>query len=578
MYMSQSKWKIKEIREQVDVIDGKAAPTIVLTNATYLHSIFKKWITANIWIKNDRIIYVGNEMPKNLEGTEIVDVEGKKVVPGYIEPHVHPFQLYNPVSFADFSAQTGTTTFISDNSQFMLLNNKKKSFEIIENLSRLPFSFYWWARFDSQTEREDEGEIFSNKKVLDWLQHPDVLLGGELTAWPRLMHGDDLMLSWLQKANQLKKKVEGHLPGASERTLARMSLFGVDSDHEAMTADEVELRLMQGYAVTLRYSSIRPDLPIILKDLVERGHDVFDHLMMTTDGSTPSFHLDGVMDKCIQAALDAGVPPIAAYQMAAYNVANYYNMQNLHGMIATGRYATINILRDEFSPTPVSVLSKGVWLKRDGIKVTTLENVSFDAFNQFTLDLALTEDDFQFSTPIGIEMVNDVITKPYSITSSFNGREIKKGESESYLIVINRQGKWRINTILKGFDTSIEGFASSYSNAGDIILIGKSIEAMKLAFTKLKEMNGGIVLVENKEVIAHISLPVGGFISTSSMQEIMEQEISLKQAVKERGYHHSDVIYTLLFLQSTHLPYIRVTQLGLFDVLKNKVLLPSVMR
>ena len=576
--MPQFKWKIKDIREHVSVLDGHTAPTIVLTNTTYLHSIFKKWITANIWIKDDRIVYVGNEMPKNLEGTEIVDVAGKKVVPSYIEPHVHPFQLYNPVSFANFSAQTGTTTFISDNSQFMLLKSNKQSFDILESLSRLPFSFYWWARFDSQTEREDEGKIFSNKKVLDWLNHPDVLVGGELTAWPRLMRGDDLMLSWLQKAKNLSKKVEGHLPGSSERTLARMLLFGVDSDHEAMTADEVELRLMQGYAVTLRYSSIRPDLPVILKDLVERGHDVFDHLMMTTDGSTPSFHQDGVMDKCIRAALEAGVPPIQAYQMAAYNVANYYNMTNLHGVIATGRFANINILQDEFSPTPLSVLSKGVWLKREGEKVQDLEDVSFAAFNKFTLDLTLTDDDFQFSSPIGIEMVNDVITKPYSVTAAYTGNDIAKGVEESYLVVIDRQGKWRINTILKGFDTSIEGFASSYSNAGDIILIGKNIEAMKQAFNKLKEMDGGIVLVENNEVVAQITLPVGGFISDIPMEQMIEQELALKRAVKERGYKHSDVIYTLLFLQSTHLPYIRITQVGLFDVLKNKVLLPSVMR
>ena len=290
------------------------------------------------------------------------------------------------------------------------------------------------------------------------------------------------------------------------------------------------------------------------------------------------FRSGGVMDKCVRAALEAGVPPIAAYQMAAYNVAKYYNMTNVHGMIATGRFANLNILQDEYSPTPLSVLSKGVWLKRDGEKVKDLEDVSFEAFNKFTLDLTLTDDDFQFSSPIGIEMVNDVITKPYSVTATYTGNDIEKGLEESYLVVINRQGNWRINTILRGFDTSIEGFASSYSNAGDIILIGKSIEAMKQAFTKLKEMNGGIVLVENSEVVAQITLPVGGFISDIPMEQLIEQELALKQAVKERGYKHSDVIYTLLFLQSTHLPYIRITQVGLFDVLKNKVLLPSVMR
>ena len=128
--MTEITWKIKKIREQVGVIDGKVAPTIVLQNARYLHSMFKQWKTGNIWIFQDRIVYVGAEMPANVTNTEVIDVAGKSVVPGYIEPHVHPFQLYNPQSFADFSAQTGTTTFISDNMTFVLLLENKKAFSI----------------------------------------------------------------------------------------------------------------------------------------------------------------------------------------------------------------------------------------------------------------------------------------------------------------------------------------------------------------------------------------------------------------------------------------------------------------
>lgn len=571
-------WKINDIRNHVGVIDGEVAPTLVLTNAHYLHSIFKTWMHGNIWILNDRIVYVGSEMPKNLEGTEVVDVKGKKVVPGYIEPHVHPFQLYNPVTFADYAAQLGTTTFISDNSEFVKMMDNRTAFGFLNELQKLPFSYYWWARFDSQSERDDEGELFSNEKVLEWINHPNVLLGGELTGWPRLIHGDDLMLSWIQHSKQSGKKVEGHFPGASERTLARMRLFGVDGDHEAMTADEVELRLLHGFAVTLRYSSIRPDLPNILKEIVARGHNVFDHLMMTTDGSTPSFHLDGVMDKCIKAAIEAGVKPVDAYLMASYNVARYYNMTTLHGVIGTGRYANINILQDEHSPNPVSVLSRGVWVKRDGEKVFDINGVDFSSFGKLKIDFDLVDEDFQFSSRIGIEMVNDVITKPYSITANRESKKLPLGTDESFLIMIDRHGKWRINTMIKGFDTNIEGFATSYSNTGDIILIGKSYEAMKLAFQKLKEINGGIVLVENGEVISQIALPVGGFTSMNSVEEVIEQELHLKQAVRERGYVHSDFIYTLLFIQSTHLPYIRVTQVGIFDVMKNKVMLPSVMR
>lgn len=575
--MPEINWKISDIRQQVAVLDGKVAPTIVLQNARYLHSILKKWMNGNIWILNDRIVYVGERMPAEQTGTEIIDIAGKTIVPGYIEPHVHPFQLYNPQSFAEFAAQTGTTTFLSDNMTFAALLDNKRAFTILDELRRLPFSFYWWARFDSQTETELEEQIYSTASVLEWLERDSVLLGGELTAWPKLLRGDDEMLHWIQVAKQKGKKIEGHFPGASERTLARMKLLGADGDHEAMTVEEVESRLLHGYAVTLRYSSIRPDLPHLLTDIVAKDLPVFDHLMMTTDGSTPSFYQDGIMDKCIAAALEAKIDPVDAYNMATYNIARYYNMTGLHGLIATGRYASLNILKDEYTPTPEAVLSKGVWLKRDHKQCYVMPTVDWSAFGKLALNFDLLDEDFQFSMPVGIEMVNDVITKPYTI-QHIPQRVLENSHDESYLVLVDRAGKWRINTLLKGFATHVQGFASSYSTTGDIILIGKSIEEMQFAFEKLKEMNGGIVLTENKEVVASIELALGGSFYDGDVATLIEKEVALKEALRARGYQHTDAIYTLLFLQSTHLPYIRITRKGLFDVLKNKVLLSAVMR
>ena len=515
-------WKIGEIRQQIAVIDGKIAPSIVLTNARYLHSMYKRWMQGNIWILEDRIVYAGPKMPANTKGTEIVNVKGQTIVPGYIEPHVHPFQLYNPQSLADYSAQLGTTTFFSDNMTFFLKISNKKAFSILDQLKQLPFSYYWWARFDSQTELLHEHDLFTTTSIHEWLERRDVLLGGELTGWPRLIAGDDQMLYWLQVAKSYGKKIEGHLPGASSRTLARMKLFGTDGDHESMTLEEVENRILHGYAVTLRHSSIRPDLPNLLKEILDKDLDIFDHLMMTTDGATPSFYENGLMDQCIQIALDAGVNPIDAYQMAAYNVARYYNMTDLHGFIATGRYATLNILQDEYHPVPLSVLSKGVWLKRDGKKVQSLDGTDFSALGSLDIDFDITEEDCQFSMPFGIEMVNDVITKPYKVSVHTNDGHLSEEHDECYLMLIDRQGKWRVNTLIKGFANKLQGFASSYSCTGDIILIGKDIQAMLQAFRVMKEMDGGIVIVENGEVVERLPLPIGGGLSAEPLEKLIE--------------------------------------------------------
>ncbi|ANU26079.1 adenine deaminase C-terminal domain-containing protein [Planococcus versutus] len=571
-------WKNKEIRNQLKIVTKEIAPDLVLTNTTYLHGIFKKWVTGNIWIANDRIVYAGKDMPKIEAATEIADMTGKFVVPGYIEPHVHPTQLYNPQSFADYAAQGGTTMFLSDNLTFFLSLENKKAFSLLDELAKLPFSFYWWTRFDSQTELNNEDQLFTSTSVGEWLDRQDVLLGGELTGWPKLMAGDDQMLYWIQKAKMGLKKIEGHFPGASEKTLARMRLLGADGDHEAMTVDEVEMRLLHGYGVTLRHSSIRPDLPMLLKGIVERELNVFDKLMMTTDGSTPAFHSDGVMDWCIQMAIDAGVPAIDAYMMASYNVARYYNVTSLHGLIATGRYANLNILDAVENPVPSGVISKGTWLKKDGKKVRSLPNVDWSVMPGLDIDYELTEDDFQFSMPFGIEMINDVITKPYTVSVDTHDANLSKSHDESFLILIDKKGEWRVNTIIKGFASGLDGFASSYTSTGDIILIGKNRGDMKRAFNEIKRLKGGIVVVQNDEILHSLPLPYGGVMSDLPMEQLIEQEQVLKTALAERGYKHGDAVYTLLFLQATHLPYVRVTQKGIYDVMNKKILFPAFMR
>lgn len=574
------RWKNKQLRNHAAVLDGTLPPTILLKNATYLNQTFRKWMTANIWIYNDRIVYVGENLPENTEQCEIMDCTGMRLVPGYIEPHAHPFQLYNPHSFAAYAAQTGTTTLINDNMVLALQLGKKKAFSFINELNDIPVTMYWWSRFDAQTEIDHEEEVFSNSNVRAWLEHENVVQGGELTCWPKLLSGDDMILHWMQETKRLHKKIEGHFPGASEKTLAKMMLFGADCDHEAMTGEEVRRRLMQGYMVSLRHSSIRPDLPKLLDEIHELDIAVYDRFMMTTDGSSTAFYENGVMDELIRIAIDHGVPVIDAYNMATINVARYYNFEHLHGNIATGRIAHINILSDERNPTPVSVLAKGRWVKRDGVAMDEAKELPWSemGFAPLELDWNLTMDDLQFSMPFGIKMENSVITKPYSISIDVSAEQLPSNHDECFFTLFDRKGKWRINTVLKGFATDLQGLASSFSNTGDIILIGKNKQDMIAAFDRLKELGGGIVASENRVPVREIPLTLQGVMSSHPVMELMAEEKQLLEYLKDKGYKFADPIYSLLFFSSTHLPYIRITQMGIYDVMKKTVLFPTIMR
>ncbi|MFC4323991.1 adenine deaminase C-terminal domain-containing protein [Litchfieldia salsa] len=574
------RWKNKKIREHVAVIDGKLAPTLLLKNAMYLNQILKKWIKAHIWIFEDRIVYVGDNLPDDTRNCEIVDCSSYFLVPGYIEPHVHPSQLYNPHSFAQYASQSGTTTLINDNLTLALHLDKKKAFSFISELRNLPVSMYWWCRFDPQTEIKDEEMIFSHANIKSWLEHDAVLQGGELTGWPKLLDGDDLMLHWIQEAKRMRKQIEGHFPGASEKTLAKLMLLGADCDHESMTGKDVLTRLLQGYTTSLRYSSIRPDLPTILDEIHELGIDQYDQLFFTTDGSPPSFYEQGITDNLIRIAIEKGVPIVDAYNMGTINIAKYYNIDYLHGNIATGRVANINFLTAEDNPSPVSVLAKGKWVKKAHALVESFPTVQWENhdISKLELDWNLTIDDLQFSMPFGMEMVNSVIMKPFSVTKDASSNQLATSHDESFLMLVDRKGKWRVNTIIKGFANHVSGIASSYSGTGDIILIGKSKEDMLLAFNRMKELGGGIVLTENNQVIHEVPLELLGQMSVKPVEELITEEKQLTFFLRERGYKFDDPIYTLLFLSSTHLPYIRITPKGIYDVMNKIVLFPSIMR
>ncbi|WHZ03465.1 adenine deaminase C-terminal domain-containing protein [Neobacillus sp. YX16] len=580
MLEQRYRWKNKHLRMHVSVLDGKTSPTTLLKNALYLNQTFRQWMRANIWIYEDRIVYVGENLPANLENCEIIDCTNEILVPGYIEPHAHPFQLYNPHTLAAYASQFGTTTIINDNMSLIMNLKKKEAFSLLKDLRSIPTTMFWWCRFDPQTEILNEEDVFSHSNIKSWLEHDAVLQGGELTGWPKLLDGDDMMLHWMQETKRLHKKIEGHFPGASEKTLAKLMLLGADSDHEAMTGEEVYNRLMQGYMVSLRYSSIRPDLPDLLDDMKRLGIEAYDRLMFNTDGSTSTFYEQGINDQMIRIAIEKGVPVIDAYNMATVNIARYYNIDHLHGNIATGRVANINFLSSIENPTPHSVLAKGKWVKRDGQVMDAYHSINWDEYGlkPMELDWALSVDDLQFSMPFGIKMENSVITKPYSIAIDASGDELSTDHDECFFTLLDRNGKWRINTLLKGFATNLSALASSFSNTGDIILIGKNKRDMLAAFDRMKELGGGIVMVEEEQVVCEVPLRLNGIMSNLPIKELINEEKKLLVELRERGYSFSDPVYSLLFFSATHLPYIRITQQGMYDVMNKTVLFPSIMR
>ncbi|WP_239984931.1 adenine deaminase C-terminal domain-containing protein [Sporolactobacillus pectinivorans] len=543
----------------------------MLENARYLNTYMKSWERANIWIDHDRIVYVGDRLPVKMNGkTEQVDCSGLVLVPGYIEPHVHPGQLYNPVTLAAYAAPLGTTTLICDNAILFRCLSDVEAFKVIDHLAELPATFYWWCRYDPQSEVIHS--LFNDKRIKAWLNHPLVVQGGELTGWPQVVHGNDQILSWMRETKLLRKPIESHLPGASERTLTQLKLFGADCDHEAMTGKEAVMRLKLGYTVSLRYSSIRPDLPDILKAMLDEGVHHFDHVYMNMDGSTPAFLKDGVCDHLIRIALEAGVPAEDAYMMASSNIASHYNLGDRIGHIAPGRVANINFLKSPSDPRPVSVLSKGKWVLRDGKRIDdAFSGYNFaDDLEKIQMDFQLSPRDLDSASSTGLDMVNDVITRPFELAPVAVDSKLPDGTL--YLTLADKAGKWFVNSYLRGFARNLSGFAGSFSTTGDILIIGRNKADMVAAFNRLKTTGGGLVIVKDGKIAVELALPLLGCMSELPMDQLIEEAEKFEKQLRQAGYSFGDPFFSLLFLSSTHLPYIRITPKGLFDVMHGELI------
>ena len=116
----------------------------------------------------------------------------------------------------------------------------------------------------------------------------------------------------------------------------------------------------------------------------------------------------------------------------------------------------------------------------------------------------------------------------------------------------------------------LKGGAIASSVAHDshnIVVVGDRDEDMLIAVEKLREMEGGVVLVSSGKVKGRVALPLAGLISDRPLQEVRKALEDLIACAHEMGVHaHFDPFMTLSFLALPVIPELKITDKGLFDV------------
>lgn len=559
---------------------------IYLKGGTLVNVYTGELITTNVAIKGQRICYVGSLFELIGSSTTILNVENKILVPGYIEPHFHPWGIYNPLSAGEEACRLGTTTLVSDNLMFYLLMGPNLFEDFMEAFSEMPVKYYWTCRATPQSPMKGERKLFSIKRIERLLQNPLVRSLGEITRWQDILRGDARIIEMINLAKKHGKRVDGHTAGAKYEKLNIISRSGVESCHESITGQEVLDRLRLGLYVMLRESSLRQDLKSLLNSVL-KNQLLTDRIMLTTDGSMPSFYEEnGVTDNLIKIAIREGVDPILAYRMVTLQPAVYFGLDSDIGGIAPGRYADILVLGNLLNPTPEKVISKGRIAAENQALLRPFPQIEWEKFFPKTTSrrdnrqlkphvflIPCREKTITFPT---IKLASSVITRTDWVEfRTKNGfLDLDGRDNCCFLALLDKNGRWVSNGIVQDFGEKVEGLASSYNTAAEILVIGRTAEAMTAAANRVLELGGGIVAVEDRRIVYELPLPLGGMMSKLPMKDLARHERDLKRFLTQRGYRYHDPLYTLLFLPNDFLPNVRLNYSGVVEIKTNEIVWP----
>lgn len=529
---------------------------------------------ANVAIRGERIAYVGAREDMVGAGTDVLDVAGRVLVPGYIDPHAHPAHLVTPPALARHLLPLGTTTVVADTLQFWELGGLAAFRAAADGLNHSPLKFYWMIRPHAQSRSTGEARRFRRRDLERALAHPWSVAVGEVTRWLDAWAGAPALLRSLAVARARRLRVEGHTAGASAERVPGIAAAGFTSDHEPITAGEVLARARQGIAVMLRHSSLRPDLSGLL-DALKAAPALASRLMLTADGSMPAFIRDhGFIDHLLRIALDRGVPPIDAYRMATLNPATYFHLDAEVGGIAPGRYADVCVLPDLSEPRPVMVLARGRVVARDGRLLARVPELNWRrvlASPRARLAVRWRSRPEDFALPARERY--PVVRLVSAVISRLEQRAPAPGDLRAALV--DREGRWIATGLVAGFGDRVDGLASTITTDFNILVLGRDPAAMARAVNRVLDLHGGLVLVDAGRVAHELALPLGGLMTRTSLPEAAAREDALRAALVARGYPHHEPLFSLFFLAADFLPDVRLTPRGVWDVKRGRVLLPS---
>ncbi len=516
-----------------------------------------------------------------LSAREVMDVEGKILAPGFIDAHVHiESSMVTIPEYARAVVPRGTTTVICDPHEIANVWGEAGVSYMLEAAKGAALNVYvMLPTCVPATDLESSGSVLDADALAALLPRPGVLGLAEVMNYPGVIFRDPEVMKKLSIADE--RPVEGHAPGLTGRDLAAYISAGINSDHECTSMEEVREKLRAGLYIMLREGSAAKNLIDLLPAVTARNARQF---MFVSDDRHPADILcQGHIDFMVKTAIKKGLDPILALQIASLNPARYFGLADL-GAIAVGYRADIAVLEDLEDLRIASVLKDGAVAAEEGrftarqkgaisakYRPMQIKNINLSSF----AISAGREGHSKLARVIGV-VPHQIITRSLLLTPLVRDGKVVSDTDRDILkmaVVERHRGTGNVGLgLVQGFGLHCGAIASSVAHdSHNIAVVGTGDEDMLAAVLAVKENGGGLAAVAGGRTLAALALPVAGLLSEEPMQQVAEKIEQCIEAALSLGCSLADPFMTLSFLCLPVIPELKLTDRGLVDVGKFKL-------
>ena len=157
-----------------------------------------------------------------------------------------------------------------------------------------------------------------------------------------------------------------------------------------------------------------------------------------------------------------------------------------------------------------------------------------------------------------------------------NGAIITDPEKDVLKLVVVERHKAKGNVglgLVKGFGLKKGALASSIAHdSHNIIAVGTNDVDILMAIKEIGKQQGGLVVCINDKISASLPLPIAGLLSPEPLSVVVDKFEKLEKAASDLGDIPQAPFALLSFLALPVIPELRLSDMGIVDVLAFKII------